>query len=132
MTDKTRNYMLFVLANLVTFTFISLLQVADGWLFVVVLLAMHSGIALFVVSKKRFMVHDVSVKRFYDRAFIWLALYIPLLLYKIVGYLFPGTYHGTIARITMTCVIVASVTGSILNVVRFYKYLFVERVTSTP
>lgn len=129
MAEQGRNYALFLLSNLITFTFISLLQMANGWLFVVFLLAMHSGIVLFLVSRKRFMAQDPDVKRFYDRTSIYLALYIPLLLYKVVGFLFPGSYNGTIARIAMMGVIAVSVLGSVLNAVRFHRYLFVELLT---
>jgi hypothetical protein len=41
------------------------------------------------MSKKRFTAHEPSVKDFYDRVYFSLALYIPLLLYKLVGGLFP-------------------------------------------
>ena len=131
MTEKAQNFGLFVLANLVTFTFIALLQVAEGRLFFLFLVAMHAGIVLFIVNKKRFTAHDPSVKQFYDRVYLYLALYIPLMLYKLVGRPFPGLYDQTLASLAMTCVIGISVAGSITNAVRFYTYLFKEPVTYT-
>ena len=131
MTEKAQNFGLFVLANLVTFTFIALLQLAEGRLFFLFLVAMHVGIVLFIVNKKRFTAHDPSVKQFYDRVYLYLALYIPLLLYKLVGRFFPGSYNGAIANLAMTCVVILSMAGSITNAVRFYTYLFRETVTYT-
>ncbi len=132
MTETARNFGLFVLGYLVTFTFIALLQPAEGWLFFLFLLAMHAGIVTLIVSKKKFMAHDPSVKPFYDRLYLLLALYIPLLLYKLVGFFFPGVHNGTIASVAMIVVIVVSVAGSIKNAMKFYAYLFKETVTHTP
>jgi hypothetical protein len=132
MTETACNFRLFVLGNLVTFLCIALLQWAEGTTFFLFLLAMHSGIIMLIVSKKRFMAHDPSVKQFYDRAYLYLGLYVPLLLYKLVGYFFPGVYSGTIASVAITCVIVISVAGSTLNVFSFYGYLHKEPVTYTP
>lgn len=129
MTETKRNFSLFLLGNVVTFAFIALLQLAEGSLFFLFLLAMHGGIVTLIVSKKRFVAFDPSVKQFYDRVYFLLALYIPLLLYKLVGFFFPGAYHGTIASAAMIVVIVVSVAGSILNAMRFYAYLFKEPVT---
>ncbi len=131
MTETACNFRLFVLGNLVTFLCIALLQLAEGMSFFLLLLAMHAGIVMLFVSKKRFMAHDPSAKQFYDRAYLYLGLYVPLLLYKLAGYFFPGVYSGTMASIAITCVIVISVAGSTLNVFRFYRYLHQEPITYT-
>ncbi|MGI6650268.1 MAG: hypothetical protein ACOX4Y_00665 [Limnochordia bacterium] len=129
MTEIKRYYALFAAANLVTFTFIALLQIAKGWLFVAFLAAMHSGIALFIMAKRRMLALNQSLKRFFDRVFFYLALYIPLLLYKGAGYLFPQHYNETMARIAMLAVIAFSAAASLCNAVRLHRFMFGENLT---
>ena len=126
MTEKARNYATFVLANLIIFTFIVLLQMAVGWLFLIFLTAMHLGIVLFIVTKRRMLAVDGSLKPFFDQVFFYLALYIPLLLYKAAGCLFPSSYKETIAKPAMLAVMAISAVGSLNNAVRLHQYLFRE------
>ena len=53
---------------------------------------MRSGVYLLIWSKKRFMVYDASIKRYYDRVYLYLGLYVPLLLYKLLAHWLP--YSG--------------------------------------
>lgn len=75
------NLMLFALAALLTFGFITLLQfIAVPWFFLV-LIAMHGGIALFIVSKRRFKKTGFSVSRYYKTQYIMLIPYLLIMFY---------------------------------------------------
>ncbi len=129
MTERINCFKLFVLANFVTFTFIALLQLAKGWLFWLFLVFMHAGIVMFILNKRKMMAYDQSVKHYYDRVYLLLGLYLPLLFYKLVGYVAPGSYNETLATMAMVGVFAVSVLGSIVNTIRFYEYLFKDNVT---
>ncbi|HHT91730.1 MAG: hypothetical protein QM451_02280 [Bacillota bacterium] len=131
MMERIRIFRLFVLANVLTLTCIGLLQFTEGSVFFLFLVTMHVGIALFILSKKRSTALDPSLKQFYDRIYLYLALYIPLLLYKLCGILSPGSYNGSMARLARIGVIAFSVAGSIRNALKFYAYLSQEPETQT-
>jgi nicotinamide riboside transporter PnuC len=128
MTEKAKCYALFVLANVVTFTCIGVLQFVEGSRFFLFLAVMHLGIFTFIVSKRRFSAQDPSIKHFYGRVYRLLALYIPLLLYKLAGYFALVTYRDTLASGAVACVLVVSVVGSIMNARKLHVHLFKKAV----
>jgi len=123
-TNQGREYAWFVAAQVITFSFIALLQLVEGWLFLLFLVAMHTGVFMLIWSKKRLMSHDVAIKRYYDRVYLHLALYVPLLLYRLVGLWVPYCYNEKIAQVALVGILVISVAGAIHNCLRLYAYLF--------
>lgn len=72
---------LFILAALFTFGFITLLQFAPMPWFFLVLVAMHIGIALFIISKRSFKKFDLEVSQFYKTQYLLLLPYLLVMLY---------------------------------------------------
>lgn len=105
-TDKV-NFLLFVSGQAITLTFITLLQMTPLWLFIPLLIAMHMGIALFIISKKRFLSDKRDVKPYYKRIYLLLVLYLPVLSYKLLGRLWP--YEANQTWITTGTLIITGV-----------------------
>lgn len=76
-----RPLILFALAALFTFGFITLLQFAPMPWFFLVLVAMHGGIALFIISKRMFRSQDITVSRFYRTQYLLLIPYLLVMFY---------------------------------------------------
>jgi hypothetical protein len=116
-------FRLFLLAEGLTFVFVTLLQVVEFPLFLVVLLLMHTGIVLFIVSKKRFAKIGMVVKKYYLVEYLLLGLYLPILFYKILSYIF--LYQVNEAwKLGLTLVIsCVGILFSIINSIAFCRYL---------
>ena len=95
----------FILSNLLTLGLIATLQFVDFPLFFLVLVAMHMGVILFILSKRGFKKLALDVKREYLVQDILLALYLPILGAKILsrfGWIeFPGSIT-TMLVLTLT------------------------------
>ncbi|GEM_PF-1511876 len=76
--------MLFVFGQFTAFFFITLLQVSPIRLFVPLLILMHVGIALFIISRKRFLEDKRDVIFHFRIVYGLLALYLPLLVFKLL------------------------------------------------
>ncbi|WP_139651080.1 hypothetical protein [Raoultibacter phocaeensis] len=72
---------LFALAALFTFGFITLLQFAPMPWFFGALIAMHAGIALFIVSKRLFKSCSYIVARYYRLEYVLLVPYLLIMAY---------------------------------------------------
>ncbi len=116
-------YILFLLAILCTFGFICLLQFVSFPLFFLVLLLMHGGVALFIVSKKLFKKAGASTVPYYKREYILLALYLPILLYKILGNFGLYTVNVPVKSIIALCLTGVCLVVSGLNAYAFHKEL---------
>ena len=123
--------MWFVAANVITFGFAALLQLVEGWLFLLFLAAMHTGIFLSIRSKKRLVASDPAVKRYFDRVHLYLGLYVPLLLYRLLALWMPNTYNESVAQVALVGILAISVAGSVHNCMRLYAYLFRASVART-
>lgn len=121
----------FVVANAITLLFLTLLQTAEGWLFFLYLLAMHSGIALLIWTKKGFMRFDEKSKAFFHRVYLLLGLYIPILLYKLACAVLSITYHAELVRTAIAAVTVLAAAGLCQNIWRLYRYLFTNPKVQT-
>ena len=116
-------YILFLLAILFTFGFICLLQFVSFPLFFLVLLLMHGGVVLFIVSKKLFKKAGAATFPYYKREYILLALYLPILLYKILGNFGLYTVNIPVKSIVSLCLTGVCLVVSGLNAYAFYKGL---------
>ncbi len=118
-TPKT----LFVLAQANTFGMITLLQFVSGWVFVLTLLAMHGGIALFIVSKKHFLRLGRPIKRHYHLAYAFLALYLPVLGYKLLSRLVGFSQDEELVFVYVMAVTVLAVLAGVLNTIILFRSL---------
>ena len=78
-------FYLFILSNLITFSLIATLQFVDFPFFFLVLVAMHMGVILFILSKRGFKRLELDVKREYLVQDVLLALYLPILGAKLMS-----------------------------------------------
>ena len=79
---------IFLLAQIITYIFITFLQQVQGVTFFLFLVFMHGGILLFIISKKMFQQLGVEAKPFYQRSYLLLSFYLPLMLYQLASYIF--------------------------------------------
>lgn len=78
------NLALFIIAAIVTFTCITMLQFIPTPWFFIALVAMHGGIALFIFSKRRFKKSGFTVSHFYKAQYSMLVPYLAIMLYAFV------------------------------------------------
>ena len=111
------NFFLFLAAVLVTFPLIALLQFVPMPWFFLVLLLMHGGVVLFIVSRRRFLRGGYPVIQNYRFEYILLALYLPILLLKLLagfGILTFDPYVKTLAVLILTAVcLIASAVNAV-------------------
>lgn len=124
MTDaKKTAFTLFILAELITFGMITLLQFLDNWLFILTLITMHGGILLFIVSKKKFLKEAVPVKPYFRIAYLLLALYLPVLITKLVMAILKTDAAEGILQLIVIIITAVAVLVSIVNTVALAKNL---------
>lgn len=121
MRNRMLDFYLFIAANVITFVFITLLQFAKGWRFVLFLLFMHSGIFLFLFVKRRILGYAPGKKKFFSVVYGLLALYIPLLLYKLFSSLHFFDYNEALAGKATFLVTIVALLGCLCNCVWFYR-----------
>ncbi len=117
------SFLLLLLGQVVTLVFITWLQISPLWMFIPLLIAMHMGIALLIISKKRFKAQHHHIKPYYNRIYLMLALYLPIIAYKMLGRILPYEADQTWITwltwgVTTTCVI-----GFILNTLALHRYV---------
>lgn len=128
MQENTRRqhrgiFLLFVLGEILAFGFITLLQFVDmrenllG--FILTLIAMHVGIVCFILSKRLYKT-ELNIRKHYLVEYGLLALYLPILILKIVGVHIPQNTK----QIIVVAITVFSVIVSIINDIKLYKKLF--------
>lgn len=118
-----KNFSLFVSAVAVTFGFIALLQIIPFPWFFLALLAMHFGVFLFIVSKKRFKAEGYNVARFYSLEYKLLALYLPILALKLLSSLGIMHFDNTLKAVLIIMVTLFSIVVSTINAIKLYKYI---------
>lgn len=119
-----KNFYLFIAAIVITFGLIAALQFAELPWFFLVLIAMHGGVALFIVSKKRFLKQGCDVKRFYSLEYKLLALYIPILATNLLSAAFDILHlDDTLKTVLILLITVFSLIVSTINAVKLYKHL---------
>lgn len=118
------NFCLFIAAIVTTFGLIAALQFAPLPWFFLVLIAMHGGVVLFIVSKKRFQKAGYDVKRFYSLEYKLLALYLPILVCNLLSAGFDILrLDETLKTVLILVITVFSLIVSAINAKKMYDYL---------
>ena len=118
------NFCLFIAAIVTTFGLIAALQFAPLPWFFLVLIAMHGGVVLFIVSKKRFQKAGYDVKRFYSLEYKLLALYLPILACNLLSAGFDILrLDETLKTVLILTITVFSLIVSAINAKKMYDYL---------
>jgi hypothetical protein len=98
MTSKASG-LLFAGSQAVMFGCIGLLQVLPGPFFWPLLLGMHAGILVFAKVKRRLSDHCSAIARMTRATYVLMAMYLPILGYKLLGklgllYVHDPVLHG--------------------------------------
>jgi len=121
-TSKT-NFILFIMSEVLTFTFIVMLQFTEYPVFLISLLFMHLGILFFIISKKRLQKAGVDVKAFYLFEYGLLSAYLPILAYTLLSYLFHYEIDRPV-KLTITLILTfLCIILSIINTIKLQKHL---------
>lgn len=118
-----KNYAMFLAAIGLTFSLIAMLQFVEIPWFFLVLLCMHGGVFLFVFSKKRFKKQGYDVARFYSLEYKLLALYLPVLVLKVLSSLGILRFNVMLKTLLILAITAFSLIVSVINATRMYKYL---------
>ncbi len=116
-----KNFILFTVALAIIFGFITALQMVKGALFFVMLVLMHCGVALYIYTKKQFKKREVSIKKYYMTENMLMALYLPVLVAKILSNFDVIAIDNEIKQIVVYCITAVSVVVSAVNCVIMYK-----------
>ncbi len=101
MTGRTST-LVFGTAQLLMVGCIGLLQIAPGRFFVPLLLGMHMGILIFVKLKRGLSDDRPEVARITRATHVLMAMYLPILLYKLLGRLgLIGVHHPVLLGATL-------------------------------
>ena len=117
------NFTLYILGQVITVTFLTLLQMTPTVYFIPFLLLMHVGILLFILSKKQFIKKSIEIKPFYTRNYVLYALYIPIFAYKLPSTWFAYDYNVTLVRVWTLAVTTLVVMASVINTLKMKKHL---------
>lgn len=114
---------MFAVAAILTFGCIVALQFTPLPWFFLVLVAMHAGIALFIISKKHFKKRGYFVSRYYRVQYLLLVPYLLLMFYSFAAKanLVPLSFEGHLIFVgsyTVFCVIV-----TVWNYIRMAYFL---------
>jgi len=117
------NFFLFIFSEVLTFTFITMLQFTEYPVFFIMLFFMHLGIVFFVISKKRFSKDGINVKPYYWFEYGLLATYLPILAYTLLSYLFHYEINQPVKMAIALVLTLICVIFSIFNTIKLQKFL---------
>ena len=118
-----KNFYLFIGAIAITFSLIAALQFIEIPWFFLVLLAMHGGVVMFIVSKKRFQKEGYEVAKFYSLEYKLLALYLPVLGAKVLSAFGLFHFDVTLKTVLILAITLFSLLVSTVNARKLYYYL---------
>jgi len=95
------------------------LQIIEIPWFFVVLLLMHGGIAGLIILKKKYKEMDILV--YYRNIYIIFALFIPILLYKLVAAIFSFEENHTLIQYVSIGIIVIGLVVGLINIIIFRR-----------
>jgi len=122
--EKNRNYFsFFLLGQFITFLFIILLQLLSRNLFIILLIAMHLGIVLIILSKKGFLKQGLEVKPFYMRLYLLLTPFLPMVVYKLLSYVISYEVNKDFVFIYTMIVAVTTFSLSIINSIKLNLFI---------
>ncbi len=121
---KQSNFIwLFSLAYLFTVGMLLLLQLSKMPWFIVWLVLMHSGIVMLAILKKRSKA--LNTKAYFKRAYGSFALFIPILIYKLVALVFSFEENEQLVKIISFVII-----GLCLLLAVYHLFLFRKQTSS--
>ena len=125
-----KNFILFMVALVIIFGFITTLQMVKGILFFGALVLMHCGVILYIYTKKQFKKAQMDIKKHYTTENILMALYLPVLAAKLLSNFGVITIDNDVKRIIVFCITGVAVVVSVVNCVLMYKNVKKQTQTS--
>lgn len=113
----------FLLANAVTFGFLALLQFLPFPWFFLGLVCMHGGVALFFWSKRGLLKQGCRVKPVYALEYAMLALYLPILAWKLLGAVGLVTVDAHLKAMLVLGLTAVCLLISLGNCLRLYRLI---------
>jgi len=117
-------FLMFALGILLAFGFICAMQFISAkenmLMFALALFGMHGGVICFILSKKIFKLDcDAGLKKHYTVEYGLLALYLPVMLLKVVGIKIPES----LSVIIILAITVFAIAVSVMNCKKLYLKL---------
>ena len=117
-------FLMFAMGILLAFGFICVMQFISAkesfLLFGLALLGMHGGVICFILSKKIFKLDcDAGLKKHYTVEYGLLALYLPIMLLKVIGVKIPDS----LSVIMILGITVFAIVVSVINCTKLYEKL---------
>lgn len=116
--NRDYKFLLFyILANSFTLAMLVMLQISEWPIFILWLILMHSGIIALALTKRHFK--DLDIKKYFKRVYLSFALFIPVLIYKLIFAIIGQEENEVVVRTTVIVAISICVIIMVLNVVSF-------------
>ncbi|MDI6452573.1 hypothetical protein [Peloplasma aerotolerans] len=127
MKNQNKILFMFIIGQVIVYTFIIMLQLMPKSLFWILLVLMHLGIIIMIISKKKFIAQGYQVKIYYHRVYLLLILFLPVMFYKLLSGLLTYSVNDTI--VTYYTIVIASITIllSFLNILKFSAFLSIHK-----
>lgn len=116
---NNRFILIFTAAYLFTVAMLFILQISEIPWFFFWLVLMHGGIVALAISKRKFK--ELDVKDYYNRAYLSFALFIPILIYKIVIAIIGLVENEILIRYISFGIILICLLVAIFNIYTFRK-----------
>lgn len=114
---KNKFLIIYFLINVFTLSMLFMLQISEIPIFFLWLVLMHVGIVGLALTKKHFK--DLGVKPYFTRVYLSFALFIPVLIYKLIMAILSLEENHELVTITVYLVMMICILILILNTVFF-------------
>lgn len=117
---KTKFLIIYVFVNLFTLSMLFMLQISEIPIFFVWLVLMHLGIIGLAITKKKFS--DLRIKTYFKRVYMSFALFIPVLIYKLIVAIFSIEENELLISYSIIFVMIICIIVLMLNIFSFILY----------
>ena len=117
---KTKFLIIYVFVNLFTLSMLFMLQISEIPIFFVWLVLMHLGIIGLAITKKKFS--DLRIKTYFKRVYMSFALFIPVLIYKLIVAIFSIEENELLISYSIIFVMIICIIILMLNIFSFILY----------
>ena len=117
MNRKTKFLLVYGITNVFTLVMLLFLQISEIPIFFLWLVLMHLGIIGLALTKKKFK--DLAVKPYFKRVYISFALFIPILIYKLIIVILSKEENDELVKTVVISVMIICVVVLIYNIISF-------------
>ena len=117
MSRNNKFLLVYGTANAFTLFMLFMLQVSSWPIFILWLVLMHLGIIALALTKRKFK--DLDIKTYYKRVYLSFALFIPILIYKLILAIIDQEENESVVNIAVIIVMTVSVIVLLFNIISF-------------